>query len=652
MEVAGIVLGVLPLIVEAVKSYKATYEKVKIFQHYSREVSLFHTLRIYRVQNLLSAQKQVFFNEYLLLLGMVVQDDYKLHALIEDGSDYISEDQALDLRLLRCLGNNHETCRNIIDDILDSLDQIQRKLSCFDVLKHHQRSNERFKDTVRRLRGGITISFEKAQYVQSIDYLRDRNTDLKTLRNQIGEFVQRQLCSSREFTLCRIPDRFRKIQEASTTLHEALTKALHQRCPDADYSCHRTLLCVEADVCDFVRLDLAISHDSARSSQTVEPPAWFCVKSTTTHVSPNNVYKKRRLQECDLSSRIDKTLADGLTGFDIPSVVARDSYLPPPSKIRECATNNKSQRVPSSSFSGLQEKASVVRKRKSAHRCHTSSIIGLDDLTAVEAMSVNLCHTSNICGYFKQHTCDPTSGEERCVGYLESSEAVKHFFYAPTRQNSPQSNLKIQQIPKSLDHLINSATDDALSVVDQLKFAHKLAVAVLQFQSTPWLNQEWRLGDLCYFESDKNTIESALRTLHLGARFPKDRVGATCMEGAEVLPHQKQGTPCVSVSIEEAQDLYGVRNTMLFSLGISLLEIGHRKLLPSFREPRDTNDVVTARRLAHGTTPLGSKYQRILQKCLSCDFGVGSDLGMNELQGGVHENIVAELEAMIRGLTI
>jgi hypothetical protein len=42
MEVAGVALGVLPLIIEAVKSYRTINEKLKTFRRWVREVNNFH----------------------------------------------------------------------------------------------------------------------------------------------------------------------------------------------------------------------------------------------------------------------------------------------------------------------------------------------------------------------------------------------------------------------------------------------------------------------------------------------------------------------------------------------------------------------------------------------------------------------------------
>ena len=49
---------------------------------------------------------------------------------------------------------------------------------------------------------------------------------------------------------------------------------------------------------------------------------------------------------------------------------------------------------------------------------------------------------------------------------------------------------------------------------------------------------------------------------------------------------------------------------------------------------------------------LGPRYQRIVQKCLQCNFGFGNDLETTNLQSAVYRGVVSELETMIDSLSI
>ena len=88
----------------------------------------------------------------------------------------------------------------------------------------------------------------------------------------------------------------------------------------------------------------------------------------------------------------------------------------------------------------------------------------------------------------------------------------------------------------------------------------------------------------------------------------------------------------------------------LFGLGVALLEIAHWKPLASMRSDYDSDDVLTARRLARQRTLLGGRYQDVVQKCLQCNFGYGTDLANLELQNAVYNSVVCPLEDILAKL--
>lgn len=185
--------------------------------------------------------------------------------------------------------------------------------------------------------------------------------------------------------------------------------------------------------------------------------------------------------------------------------------------------------------------------------------------------------------------------------------------------------------------------DDVLLVEDQLRLAHKAALAILQYTDTPWMTDRWRLGNMSYFGSTQTLDEAALETLHLSSQLsalnqPKSH--AVVMEG-------------VTETVVSDEIRYGINNLPLFFLGVALLEIAHWTPLENKMIPRDEKDqVYTARRLALGRAPLGPKYQKIAQKCLQCNFGFGTKLNSKSLQTAVYNDVVCELERMIANLSV
>jgi hypothetical protein len=308
----------------------------------------------------------------------------------------------------------------------------------------------------------------------------------------------------------------------------------------------------------------------------------------------------------------------------------------------------------SSSINVLKKKASSDLaqpsscKKKKTKRVHFDDVTVSTTSTAQPATAIlaspvmlelNLCLEKSICHYLKRNyqTCDG-SLTKNCVGYLETPQLYKHMFFARQRKPKEPEHTTVY----SIFDIMRQEADDALIVEDQLKLAHKTALAILQYNDTPWLSERWRLGQLSYFGSQSNFDETALRTLHLSSQISTPNQPITiAMDGVE-------STTGVSDEIR-----YGINNLPLFFLGVALLEIAHWQPLEEKMIPRDCSDqVYAARRLATGRAPLGPEYQKIAQKCLQCNFGFGTKLNSKGLQAAVYNDVVCELEGMIERLTV
>ena len=185
-------------------------------------------------------------------------------------------------------------------------------------------------------------------------------------------------------------------------------------------------------------------------------------------------------------------------------------------------------------------------------------------------------------------------------------------------------------------------TQSTLALDVQIFLAHSLAKAVLQFHATPWMANEWRLKDFAFFQADNEEISQSVQTMHMTAKF-QDQTDLNCPTSSPNLD---------SPDTSDAQYLYGVPNLILFSLGVALLEIGHKQPLEVYQKDRDPNLTVTARRLAQLPSALGQKYQLLAQRCLRCDFGHGSELDKEELQIAVYNDVVLPLSDILEALRI
>jgi hypothetical protein len=266
-------------------------------------------------------------------------------------------------------------------------------------------------------------------------------------------------------------------------------------------------------------------------------------------------------------------------------------------------------------------------------------------ITQMIPAEFNLCLSKSICNYLQQSMCD-TSLEDNFLGYLETPcQMYKHKFYL--RDKDPAKYIRPARTQQttiySIFDIMRHDPDEVLLVENQLKLAHKAALAILQFTDTPWMTQRWRLSDISYFGSPQIFDVAALKTLHLSSQLSmlnQSSSHAVAMEG-------------VSETTVSDEIRYGINNLPLFFLGVALLEIAHWTPLESKMIPRDHDDqVYTARRLALGRAPLGPDYQKIVQKCLQCNFGFGTKLNSKSLQTAVYNDVICELDAMIENLSL
>ena len=257
-------------------------------------------------------------------------------------------------------------------------------------------------------------------------------------------------------------------------------------------------------------------------------------------------------------------------------------------------------------------------------------------------IATDLRQTKNICSFLMQrYSARVITPGLRCLGYLQDSGLYKHSFYFRNGTMIHDLNAASQAKIYSIEDAMKQDVHDFIGIVDQLRIAHKLATAVLQYNETPWLPDHWRLLDMKYLGTSGTMDTTALRTLHLSSEITK-RPNPAQMDGIELAKH--------AVTNQMRQ---GITNSTLFCLGVALTEIAYwSPIEEKATDDDDKNPVLTARRLQKDRAPpLGLEFQSIAKRCLSCDFGFGDQLSEKGLQSAVYTNVVCELEELITKFT-
>ena len=255
--------------------------------------------------------------------------------------------------------------------------------------------------------------------------------------------------------------------------------------------------------------------------------------------------------------------------------------------------------------------------------------------TKADALIPNDSMRKDFCDLIRRRLREPLQGSE-CVCVLNNTDSCKHYVYPSLSKSYDHRRQAI-----SLGHLISAREKGhkigKILLYDRLHLAKTLPIAVLQYHATPWLTMSWRSKDVYFFGNDNNPMQEllSLASPHLNVRV-KGPNGQ--LSGASAFPTNNL-----------------VRNPLLFSLGIVLLEIAHSSTFESLQRPSDLQngrghqytEFFAARRLAKlGNTDMGGRYHRIVEQLVECDFGCGADLSSAELQTAFHNDVICPLERL------
>ncbi|ETS81699.1 hypothetical protein PFICI_06701 [Pestalotiopsis fici W106-1] len=585
MDPASLALAILPLALTAIKGYSILHKRMKIFCHYSREIR--------RLRKHLNRQRQFFHNELHLMIQIALKDDHTVQDMMENPAHWKWECHDLERSLRSLLGQNYETCLEVIEEISSTVRELQDEMESFNEVESLRQDGELLKDAVRRLRSSLKIAWDKSKFESSYTDLRNYNDDLRRLRNQASEIrdlkmpareIRKQ--SSLEY------GSYGFIRSASKALHGAFENTWS----DGPIGLrHSVKMFIDAKVEEQVCMDVAVlchGHNPAAldllrpslrviqvRSQTME---WVDSRPQSPPSSdPDDGHRKRQRVR----------FADDCTASKSSEVVAQ---LPTPK--------------------GSESQSTMCE-----------NLTGTDICLALAEERSRLFATS----------------VPRYLGYMENSfpESFRHSIY----HEAKNKGLKPQKLAL-MSQMFGRSMESAMTVVDQLRLARNMVVAVLKFHSTPWLRQYFVADDFHFFEVDTD-LSSSLRTLHFSVDHNSKgctRLSESYMQGIDI-PDTSQD---LIEEVENASIQYGIRNMTLWSLGAILLQIGRWSKINS------PDDVFTVRKLSSQVPPLGPRYQQLTKKCLDCDFGYGDDLSKPRLQQAVYENLVCELTEMIEGLSI
>ncbi|KAJ5541185.1 hypothetical protein N7494_006261 [Penicillium frequentans] len=640
--IVGTALAGIPIVLEAYDCYGKLSEGLNTFRHYSRELT--------KLDTIMKTQKTLFRANVIKLLTAVTNDQVKAQNLLSDSNRE-------SLRRLKLPniddGTRIESLQEMFSSWNATLELVLTTATaiCLEV--------ERFgtNNTPKRFR----LCWKKSEVQISIQELRSFTADFNELTTRIvneldqirGTSLPAQGITMRQNrSQSNGLEKYRQIRSASSRLYNVF--ALQWSC--AGHQRHAASISL-TDKSKSMKLDKAedgIKFDVAIDCEA-NSPIWLEIEVTDGSHPTNPLCKTE-----NIDTKPDNAWAnvmEKITQHSQPMVIRNVK------KVHEKVTTRV---VPVESddvcpVAAISDSGSTPIKQGTADdnqdeatRPAYSSTTTINP-TRLDSM-IDLKMVENFCCHFQvlETTCS-----NNCVGYIQ--DVGLHLFYLPPPERRPLE----QQ--KSLADIITWMSEDELSRdLPRTAVAHIascLAVAVLQYHSTPWLPDSWQSTQVHFSkfeEHSDNTDEISSTTPYFRVEFKKPDEG----KGRSMTAMAASATPTSSNSTTNAPVTASIalaRNELLFRFGIVLLELGYCQLWPQLRQrvlatlpPQRNTDYHAAEKLAQ--TPLlrnrmGPRFIKIVRKCLGCDFGLGeNDLANEQLQGVFLVDVVRELQGIERGL--
>lgn len=417
--------------------------------------------------------------------------------------------------------------------------------------------------------------------------LKDLNNSFLTLSDQTSKLHEHEIKNhSLAKPFAKDIAKVKFIQQASCRVYEALGRSCSK------HSEHRTQFCLEAKSIGSpespqVQFRVAFARVASREAAGVCDPIFFTIESCITESAAATPVES----SVSTINKLKRNLASETAGS--------------------------AKKIKSLTFESVE----------CSHLCYQLPAADLQDLK-------DLCSNQNFCDRLRDCLQQCPEGLQY-MGTLGSTDPYRHLVYLPEKK-------KVHRPMLSLKDIITMSSRQGLSVrlsiYERLHLAHSLAMAVLQYYATPWLSGPLRCEDIFFYDVEERLLpqrsSNSISEPHIDAHI--------------VHPNPTLSIPTTGV-IEHLAP-----NILLFNLGIMLIELAYmttfRDLLSlkelSYRDSQYT-EFLAARRLGILVSrELGSKYGKIVQKCLGCHFAAGPDLSSSELQAEYYRDVVKELEGI------
>ncbi|KAM7200625.1 hypothetical protein V8F33_003830 [Rhypophila sp. PSN 637] len=637
-EVAGIVLGSIPLLISALEHYGDGVRTIQKWRKYESELrSVVRNLKTERVKLLNVCEK--------LLDGLVPAS--MVDTMVEDPFGELWQEQEIKRKIRVRLWRSWDAFEDMVNAMKAAIDEAMEKLDAGSKGKQTEGSS------VMREFKRVTFTLKRSAYTELLSTIRDGVSSLESLTIMSIDLEPKRRARS--------DVRFLSILRGlSSSLYRAVSSSLACACKHkvlmrlSTWSADITPEHDEEDIIQDLKFRLALSSESGRSA------------------APNN--SQQQSTENSQSISWEEILLQANTAPQRHAATDRSAALS--RAIAGCApVRPTTKRLKSVSFASFKSTTvtaatksstlvSTAQRNKSVQQQAEEAplISNLMSKMAIEVTSVALSSVGSsldLCGQLRKvstHRAQSQQEKVDCYGVVfdpeagSKSETRSYTVYpVPKLMAEPSSSWRVVSLREVLEG------KDGLPLLgyrNRLQLAVFIAKSVLQLYKTAWLPETPSSGNV--FVIIQNSKKDGRDSSSLSSSY---------YEHAFVMAGSSNGT---SSKNEQSGFTPLIRNPTLLALGVLLIELEKNKTLDSMRLPEEVfgggenktggarnllSDYMTAQRLLKEVEQTRSNYGSAVRRCLDCDFRTvgGADIGRLDLESEdlrqeVYAGVVALLE--------
>lgn len=476
MEVAGVALAVLPVLMSAAQHYNSCLDPLRRYRRFAKEAQAYCKE--------IDIQRAIFRNECRNLLEEVVDHvtaSGMLDTITPENTAWV--DKNLDDQLVQRLGESVTACLDVVGLLEEHLQSVVADSETFrSIVEQEKRLTPKtIRDKLWRRNVGekLRLSLSKSKLDENITKLRAYNDDFRVLTQQTRQVVSEPK-STRLRTAGNNIVRYRTIGKASCSVYQALQRACTKH---AEHLAHfRVEVEHTASLKDSnpeVKFDMAFTHRASVDTLHPRDPIWFLVSSIINeHVDTCSNDQAECMQNLEKSlKRQLESVAPSISQKRVKKTVRFDSSI--------------SSSLPKPCLPPLFTKPIILGN----------------------SLSVDFCD------FLRRHFRQPVQ-LNTCVVLEETAQCTQRVY--PSQFTAFSSPRKATSLGKLIRSAKSQDSVASIQIYERVGLAKRLAIAVLQYHSTPWLPLSCRSEDILFFiVSEELEVESRpnLCTPYINARI-------------------------------------------------------------------------------------------------------------------------------------